>query len=341
MKILIVGSDKVWAIENIYKKELAKNANVELYNAHGVFHDFYHASIFNKLSYRLGASSILKKINQDLLNVAQDFQPDVVWVFKGMEIFPKTLKQIKEKGIVLANYNPDHPFRFESRGSGNRNVSNSIQLYDHHFSYSIQIQKELENKYRISSTWLPFGFLRCQKNTNTKLIKRICFIGNPDSERFRIISLLSSHKLPLTVFGNDWNKYIRRNDKNIEIKDVIYDDDFVHEAQRFAVQLNIFRKQNSGSHNMRTFEMPALGCVMLAPDSSEHHKLFEEGQEAFFYQNDEDLIEKSKQLLSLGDEEIKNIQEKAYQRSVNSAYCYTNRAEQVYKTFEQLLNRKL
>lgn len=339
MKILIVGSNKVWAIENIYKKELAKKASVELFNAHGAFQDYYHASFYRKLKYRLGTSKILKKINQNLIQKAQDFQPDVVWVFKGMELFPKTLEQLKRKGVVLVNYNPDHPFRFASRGSGNKNVLKSIQLYDHHFTYSIQIQRELEEQFGVSTSWLPFGYLKAQRNNSKQLIKRICFIGNPDDERARVIKLLIDSEVPLTIYGNHWEQFIDSSTQLVEIHQAIYEDEFAQKAQQYAVQLNLLRKQNEGSHNMRTFEMPALGCLMLAPRSKEHLALFEERIEAVFYGNDQELVEQAKQLLKLNSQKINDFQVMAYQRSVNSDYSYSNRAKKVYQLFEQLIKK--
>ena len=207
MKILIVGSDNIWAIENTYIKHLKNNNEVSFFNAHGIFLDYYHKTIINKLKYRLGISSILKKINSDLLKIVSKKQLDVIWVFKGMEIYPKTLLVLKEKGIVLVNYNGDHPFKFTSRGTGNQNVVKSIPLYDHHFSYSKKIVNDLIKKYQVNCSWLPYGYhtsVAPQHNS----IKKVCFIGNPDEERIRIIQLLIEKNIEVDVFGIGWEKIV-------------------------------------------------------------------------------------------------------------------------------------
>lgn len=341
MKILMVGSNKVWAIENIYQEELKQMANVQLFNAHGVFHDYYYTSLFNKVSFRLGNRSILKIINEELLIVVNRFRPDVLWIFKGMEIFPEILMTIKEKGILLVNYNPDHPFRFASRGSGNSNVLKSIQLYDHHFCYSIQIQKELESRFGVSASWLPFGYLKAQKNDSENLIRKVCFIGNPDNERARIINLLIENQLPVVLFGTNWDRYITNSDNHlVETYPPIFKEEFTNVAQQYVVQLNLFRKQNEGSHNMRTFEMPALGCLMLAPRSEEHLCLFQEGKEAEFYSNDEELIEKVTHLLNVEEHTIKAYRRFSYERSIASDYSYFNRSKEVFKLLENLMHKK-
>lgn len=337
MKVLIVGSDKYWAIENLYKRELTKYTEVELFSAHGLFHDYYYASSLNKIKYRIGVSRVLKKINQDLLEKVSTFRPDIVWVFKGMEIFPKTLMQIKESGIVLANYNPDHPFLFQSRGAGNKNVTNSIDFYDHHFTYSLQIKNELEERYKVAVSWLPFAYLIAKVNKNEQLIKRICFIGNPDHERSRVIKLLIKHQIPLAIYGNNWEKFIGKSNELVDIHPAVYKDDFLRVAQSYVCQLNLLRQQNIGSHNMRTFEMPALGCLMLSPRSEEHLKLFESAKEAIFYNSEKDLIQSAKNILNMEEVKIKEIQESAYNKSIESGYCYSDRAIQVFQTFEELL----
>ena len=101
MKILIVGSQKTWAIEKFYIKELSISNDVDIFEAHGMFLDYYHKNIFHKLLYRLNISSILRKINRDLLNQCLKTHYDLIWVFKGMEIFPKTLKKLKSLGSTL------------------------------------------------------------------------------------------------------------------------------------------------------------------------------------------------------------------------------------------------
>ena len=127
-----------------------------------------------------------------------------------MEIFPKTLKRLKSLNIKLVNYNGDHPFQYLSRGSGNENVKNSISLYDHHFSYSKEIVKHLKEKYQVTSSWLPFAYLNTKPAQKNELSK-ICFIGNPDKERLRIIQLLINNNIPVDVYGIGWENHFTTN----------------------------------------------------------------------------------------------------------------------------------
>ena len=75
-----------------------------------------------------------------------------------MEITPDSLEWAKKKKIKLVNYNPDNPFIFSGRGSGNSNVTNSISLYDLHFTYNLSVKEKLEKEFQSKDCFLPFGF---------------------------------------------------------------------------------------------------------------------------------------------------------------------------------------
>ena len=334
-KILIVGSQKVWATENIFIDELGKDHQVDCFPAHGIFLDYYHKNILNKLSYRLGLSRILNKINCQLISLQEKEHYELIWIFKGMEIFPETIKRLKASGARLINYNGDHPFVHDFRGSGNQNVLESIELYDHHFTYSKNILNDFKNKTKVSCSWLPFGYFSAHEPSIQEDKKALCFIGNPDEERVRMINFLASNQVPIDVYGNDWQNHLEASER-ITINPPVYKEDFVKTAQSYRVQLNIFRPHNCNSHNMRTFEMPALGTIMLAPYSYEHADLFENEKEVFLYKNDEECLNLAKKILTMNFDQAYAIKKAAYQRSLDSHYSYAHRAQEVLKMVEAL-----
>ena len=149
MKLLIIGSSYAWSLESYYLNHLTKIKNLEI--------DFFSTSEFEKnkitLIYKIerrlfpNKDKYYKILNNDILNKCEKFKPDVILIFKGMEIFPDTLVKIRTMGIKLVNYNPDHPFIIFSRGSGNLNVLKSVSLYSLHFSYNLGVIKEIESRF--------------------------------------------------------------------------------------------------------------------------------------------------------------------------------------------------
>jgi spore maturation protein CgeB len=340
MKILMVGSAKPFAIEASYKKHLKKWAEVSLFEAHDLFLAHYTKSTVHKLVYRSGFSSILQHINKKLVAIVSANRPDIVWVFKGMEIYPETLKKIKTLGAVMVNYNADDPFDYTFAGSGNQNVKKSLSLYDHHFSYSRRIVDRFRNELQIESSWLPFAYNTAlppkQSLENSKIV---CFIGNPDKERSSILHFLAKSGIQIHVYGNNWNNFVHH--ANILAKGSVMNDELILTAQKYYCQLNVFRPQNVNSHNMRTFEMPALGCVMFAPKSKEHSLFFEDQREAYYYENEEELLLNLKKFLEMSEKAKQDISKNAYLRSIQEKYSYADRALNVIDIFTQLLTDKI
>ncbi len=331
MKILIYGSLNPYALESFYIKHLNELGHeVIVFPGSTLFRDFYQTSFLNKIMFRLGVSSIYKNINYRFFEEAQKQKPDCLLVFKGMELYPATIKQIKEMGIYTVSYNPDHPFVFHGRGTGNKNVIKAIPFYDLHISYSLKIKEAMEQIYHVTCDWLPFGF----ELTNIDLpekneeIKRVCFIGTPDKQRASTIKRLLNSGIFVDVYSDLWHQFLKPSEY-LQVYPAVYNEAFNQTAVKYRIQLNLFRPHNNDSHNMRTFEMPRIGCIILAPDSREHQMFFENQKESFFYTSPDEMIELSKYILNLPFDECVAIRKKAIERSEKSGYSYLDRTRQL------------
>ena len=107
--------------------------------------------------------------------------------------------------------------------------------------------------------------------TNINLIKKnnkkkITFIGAYDEYRYKILSGINSR---VDIYGNNWPKFkkhtINKYVKNEELREIV---------AKSEISLNILRKQNFTSHNMKTFEIPSMGGLMLTTKSAEQNKFF-------------------------------------------------------------------
>jgi len=329
MKIFIVGSGKIGALEDFYTFYL-REAGIEVYHfpALKLFSDYYYKNLINKILFKSGLSSIYKQINYLFKKSVEDFQPDVVWVFKGMEIFPSSLKWAKNKKLKLINYNPDSPFIFSGSGSGNKNITESLALYDFHFTYNLSVKKQIEEEYKIPTFFLPFGYDVSQEMYNKccreNEIEKACFVGNPDRHRADFLNALAEQGIELDVYGNNWKKFIQH--KNITIfPPVIYGDEFWKTLRKYRVQLNLMRSHNLDSHNMRSFEVPGIGGIMLAPDTTEHRMFFENEKEVFLFSDAVSCGEQIKKVIFLSKLQANQIREAARNRSLHSGYSYKDR----------------
>ena len=331
-RILIVGSDHQAALELIYQRELKlKGFLVEIFPAQTIFFEFYNRSILNKIAFYLRVSSITHFIQRKLKSFISQTEPSIVLVFKGMEITPETLKWIKNKGIKIYNYNPDHPFIFSGKGSGNKNVTNSISLFDFYFSYANDVVENLNNlginSKKISFGFDANGFNYKELNAENEILK-VCFLGNADRQRAQFLNELAQHGVEIDIYGVNWAKF-SMND-TIKISSAKYGIEFWEILQKYAVQLNLLRPHNLNTHNMRSFDIPGSGGIMLAPLTDDHLSYFEDRTEVFLYKDLNEAYEISKQILGLSFEERNAIRLKARKRALNE-HGYNDRITQFLK----------
>jgi spore maturation protein CgeB len=341
MKILLVGSSKPWSIERYFVKYLRQlGAEVVLYGSGDIVFDFHTKNLVNKVLFHSKLKTMYPEVNRGLLIEARRISPDVIWVFKGMEIYPETLRQLGREGFMLANFNPDHPFIFVGRGSGNKNVTDSVGCYDLHFCYQRQLQHDIKSRYNIETCFLPFAYEKDDviyaDPSDIKEVNKVCFQANPDPYRVEMISLFSCAGIAVDVFGHGWQKTRIGKMKGVTAHPLANRSDFWQMNQSYRVQLNLFRKHNFGSHNMRTFEIPVVGGIQLTPFSEEQAEFFKEGEEVFFFRSNEDLIDTARNLMARSESEIAEVRFQARKKSLETPCAFSDRAATVYEAFKAM-----
>lgn len=295
--------------------------------------DYYEDLLFlEKIFHKIYPIIYYRKVNKVLLDLIDKHNPDYFLLFKGMEVFPTTLKKIKSKGIKILNYNPDHPFEFISPGSGNKNVRDSIVHFDNYITYSYYIQKQLNLKYEgLKTSVLPFGHMVSDSDftliKDEEEINQVAFVGYADDDRYLVIKHLITNGINVHVFGDNWINY--SGNGNLFIYKSVSGIDYYRVLRRFRIQLNLLRKHNHDSHNMRSFEIPAVGGIMLTERTSEHLKFFTENRESFYYSDLDELVVKIHQILSFSNTQSNIIREAARNRSIVGKYNYEDRSRQL------------
>lgn len=329
MKILILGTFVDGSLENYYYKGfIAGGHEVTRIECLLEYYDLLRRNIFCKVINNVNSDLLLKSFNFKLIKSVSSKKFDVIIVFKGMTLFPATIFKLKNNCRLMINYNPDHPIQFLSKGSGNSNVRNSLRLYDIVITYSENIRQTLRNDLGISAEVVPFGYNILRENTRPMVDRKtIKFIGTYDLDRFKKLdSVLDSG---LQIFGDiKWSKFNGLEGKSGRFNNKkIYGDDFVREVQSSLLVVNILRQQNiiEKSHNMRTFEIPALGSVLLGDYTDEQASFFEPDKEMLYYKNTDELNEKI-ELLRCSPNIVKMISDNAFYRSESSNYSYYHRS---------------
>ena len=338
-KVLIVGGAAIWAIETYYCKYLNQlGLPTEIFNCSAYYDS---TSLLFKIRNRAGDKGIYTTVNIELIKYCIQARPEIVWVFKGIEIYSETLLKLKQLGIILVNYNPDHPFIRTSISHGGKNIPESVPLYDLHFSYRKDLINEIKVKYNIPAVLLPFGFELADNDferiKDVPENNSICFIGTPDKERVQIIALIANAGYAVDIYGQQYqHRHILNKYKNIKSFGLVLGLDYWKKVREYRIQLNFFRQHNIDSHNQRSFEVPGAGGILLSPDSIDQRDYFAAEKEMFFFKDKYELLYQIETISTRPKDEIKNIREASRRRSLLSGYSYKDRASVVFETFKLL-----
>ena len=340
-KILILGSFSKGALEHQYVRGfLNNNWEVEKLDIQISVHEQANLHIINKLTNRFFPDIFLASINKKAIEKAREINPLVVLIFKGMEIKAETILELKQHCKLVCNYNPDHPFKFYSRGAGNTNVLKGIPHYDIYFSYSKNIVNQLNNKFKVKSYCIPFGYdnqIKPVKFSEKNITDDFIFIGAWDMQREKDLTNLIDY--PITLFGpTNWRNKLASNKEMLSKLSThsLYEQDYANACFTAFGVLNFIRSQNliEQSHNMRTFEVTGYGGLLISQRTEEQLDFFEEDKEAIYFDELGELKEKLNYLQN-NPNKVAEIKLNAHQRSLSSGYDYNARTKALIEKLEK------
>ena len=137
-------------------------------------------------------------------------------------------------------------------------------------------------------TYLPFAFdptLVRTKNKKYKPMYDLCFIGTADDYRYNILKKLINYKIILA--GDGWSKY--KLSHNIKYLNNVNFSRYYKIVNESKFSLNLLRKQNKSSNNMKTFEIPSMGGLMITEKNKDQASFFPENQACLMFNSIKDL----------------------------------------------------
>lgn len=280
-------------------------------------------------------------MNKKLLNIANDCKPDLIFIHKGLLVYPETLKEIKaNNAALLFIFNPDDPF---NPSVSSKFIRNSIPIYDVYFIWTKNLISKLENAGAKHVEYLPFA---CEPELHYPISlteedrkiygSDVVFVGNWDEEREKWLSELKDYNL--AIWGTDyWGKRCKNKFLKSCWKDkAVVGNEMSKILQSSKICLNILRVQNKRSHNMRTFEIPASYGFMMHERSDEVMEFFEENKDAIYFSTPKDLKEKVNYYLPR-DGLRKEITEKAFQKA--QRYTYYERVKRIIEVYTEIRSK--
>lgn len=317
--------------------------------------------ISRRLQQKFCCGHPVKKVNDEILRLAQESKPDLLWGEKQEYIYPDTLVILSKMGVRLLHYTPDPYFYLSWKQT--RLSDACMPLYD----YAITSKRyELDNYHRECQrvVYMPLGFAEAvhrpvmplDTDVRCRFTSDVSFLGGWEPRREALLDAIvrrTSHKLKIWGYGWDhlrdgkWTLRrwwaMRRNagSEPVKIKKngllaeavqggEVYGEEYVWALSCARINIGFLRHVWPDQHTTRTFEIPACCSMMLADRTDEHREFFEEGVEAEFFSGEDELIDKLDFYLD-NEQAREKIAINGFIKCHKAGYSYKNRLISVLK----------
>lgn len=284
--------------------------------------------LLRSLAHRLNAGPNVWGMNRALLERARGIGPvDLIWIDKGRWVYPATLSRISEQtGGRLLHYTPDAQLVLNQ----SRHFERGIPQYDW-----LATTKPFElERYRALGArellFVPQGYdprfasYRPEAGDEARWGSDVCFIGHCEPHYVARVKAASEAGPGLRVWGQGWLGYAKANPwaRPVVGGDGVWGLDYLRALSHAKIAIGLLSKWMPETTTTRSFEIPAIGTFLLAERTADHLALFEEGKEAEFFADDEELKSKLRFYLS-HDEARRKIADAGRERSLRSGYSGT------------------
>lgn len=303
MKILVVG-DGHSAIHEVAVVEAFRKLGHQV-------EPFYWQSYFNsqnsvmrlwqRVQNKFLIGPVLRNLNADLVDAATRFEPKLIFIYRGTHITLQTISKIKQNmpDCVVYGYNNDDPFADGHPPWIWRHFLKSVPRYDLVFAYRKHNIAEYSAYGAQGVELLMPWFIPGKDNPKTQdeLVENkyeVVFIGHYEGDgRTEYLKRIAESNFSFGLFGPDWDRapkydWLRRYQPVLPVRGDLYRDTICSAN----IALCFLSKLNRDTYTRRCFEIPAMGVFMLCQYSEDLANLFEDGVDAVFFHNPDDMMKK-------------------------------------------------
>jgi hypothetical protein len=255
---------------------------------------------------RLGIHPDRGGVNDALSRALSERAYDLLWVSKALALRPEVLAAARERhpDMRVVFHSEDDMF---GRHNQSRAFRRSLPLYDvvfTHKSYNAR-PEELPSLGARRVVTVDKCFDRhLHRPVATDDADRLAlggavgFVGTYERERADAMLALAKAGVPVRVWGGLWESFTGSHPNLRVERREVRGEDYVRAVCATDVNLGFLRVQNRDLQTDRSVELPACGAFMLAERTDEHARLFEEGAEAEYFADTDELIEKTRRYLA-------------------------------------------
>lgn len=308
---------------------------------------FFAKTFYKKFQNRFILGPTIRTINSDFVKVVNGYQPNLVFLYRGTHITHDTLRVIKRNFplTILLGYNNDDPFAQGHPRWLWRHFLASIPEYDIMLAYRHRNIADFmcagAKKVHLLRSWFIHELhhpvtltLEEQKRFGCDVV----FVGHyePDG-RLELLEEIVKNGFRLRLFGTGWDTIVRKSRilSNFYPVEAVRGNDYNKALSGARVALCFLSKLNRDTYTRRCFEIPATKTLLLSEYSEDLATLYEEGVEADFFRNKEELIRKVQRYVE-DDRLRQSVAEFGYCRLMRDGHDVVSRMKQVLEWVYQI-----
>lgn len=282
----------------------------------------------------------LARLNRDLLAQARRHRPEMLWIDKGVWVFPQTLRRAREIGCeVLVHYTPDPAFVCHR----SRHFIASIPQYDLLVTtkaYEVGLYRQHGAREVLLQYPSYDGDVHrpCEPTPDQRRIYMAdaVFVGTYAPGREESLRPVARLGIDLAIWGNYWNR-CRDTELRKRVRGgMVGGRDYALTLVCAKIGLGLLSPLCPDRSTTRSLEIPACGTFLLAPRTDEHQALFEEGKEAEFFSSAEEMSEKIRRYLA-DDAAREAVAAAGRARCLASGYSSADRVRTIMDRADQVL----
>jgi len=258
-----------------------------------------------------------------LVEECKVYQPHIVLVTGITPPNSVTIKTLKAMGIICLNYLTDDPW------NKNHRTHWFLEALSHYTCVFTPRQSNIADLTALGcvTRYLPFAYDphlhypdKPPADKQSQFECDLLFYGGADADRVPYIEALLDSGFDVHLYGGYWGKRSKTRSSAKGIADI---QTLRWSVSQAKITICFVRRANRDGHSMRTFEAAAMGACMLVEDTDEHRKIFgDEGENVFYFETQNSLIEKSRYLLA---------QPELRQKLATNVYNHITKMSNMYK----------
>ena len=261
-------------------------------------------ALLSAWSWKTGGMLLERFVQRRILASVRGRSFDLVYVDGGELVGPTLVSELRNRFGTVINYNIDDPYGGRD-GRRWRLYLRAVPFYD--LIVVVRNCNISEAKARgarrvllvlRSADEVAHAPREIGPQDRLKWASDVSFVGTWMPERGPLLARLTEIDVPLSIFGNRWQKarewpVLRKYWRGPGLRE----DDYGRAVLCAKVNLGLVSRGNRDLSTQRSLEIPYLGGVLCAERTAEHTELYNENEEAVFWSGPEECAEKCLDLL--------------------------------------------